>query len=327
MAALDTPIRSSGSRASLVRFAWLSIAAATLIICLKAFAYWLTGSVGLLSDALESLVNLVAACVALVALTIAARPADQKYPYGHEKAEYFSSGVEGAMILFAAVAIGVTAVDRLIHPEPLKGLGLGLTLSLIATLINFGVARILLTAGQRHESIALEADARHLLTDVWTSAGVLIGVGAVGLTGWKWLDPAIALVVAANIVWTGISLIRRSAGGLMDAALPEDEQRRIRDILDAYRAQGVEYHALRTRRAGARRFVEVHILVPGAWTVQRGHDILEDIEAEIRRGFSNVTIFTHLEPIEDPVSWRDIELDRTDGISSETSPRRESNRP
>jgi cation diffusion facilitator family transporter len=316
MAAPDRAIRNTASRASLIRFAWLSIAAATLIICLKGFAYWLTGSVGLLSDALESLVNLAAACVALIALTVSARPADEDHPYGHEKAEYFSSGVEGTMILFVAVAIGVAAIDRLIHPAPLAQVGLGLTVSLIATLINFGVARILLMAGRQHESIALEADAHHLLTDVWTSLGVLIGVGAVALTGWQWLDPAVALAVAANIIWTGTSLVRRSARSLMDAALPDDERQRIRDILDEYRARGIDYHALRTRRAGARRFIEVHILVPGAWTVQHGHDLLEDIEARIRERFANATVFTHLEPIEDPISWRDTELDRPDASSS-----------
>lgn len=297
-------------RSSLIRFAWLSIAAACLIICLKAFAYWITGSVGLLSDALESLVNLVAACVALVALTIAARPADDDHPYGHEKAEYFSSGLEGGMILIAALGIGVAAAYRLLHPQPLEHVGLGLFVSLIATLINFGVARILLAAGRQHDSIAIEADAHHLMTDVWTSIGVLAGVGAVGVTGWLWLDPAVAIAVAANIVWTGITLVRRSALGLMDTALPEEEQALIRGVLDQYRTEGIEYHALRTRRAGPRRFVEVHILVPGAWTVQRGHDLLEVIEAQIRERLAHATVFTHLEPIEDPVSWRDTELDR-----------------
>jgi cation diffusion facilitator family transporter len=177
----------TGNRPSLTRFAWLSIAAATLTISLKACAYWLTGSVGLLSDALESLVNLVAASVALVVLTIAARPADEEHPYGHDKAEYFSSGVEGGMILLAALSIAATALDRLLHPQPLEQVGLGLTVSMIASLINFGIARTLFAAGRRYHSITLEADAQHLMTDVWTSAGVLLGVGAVSLTGWEWL--------------------------------------------------------------------------------------------------------------------------------------------
>ena len=303
-------MRMAASRSRLARYAWLSILAACLIICLKAYAYWITGSVSLLSDALESLVNLVAACVALLALTIAARPADADHPYGHEKAEYFSSGLEGGMILLAALAISVAAAERLLHPQALQQVGLGLVVSLLATVINFGVARVLLTAGRRHDSIALEADARHLMTDVWTSVGVVVGVGAAGVTGLLWLDPVVAILVAVHIVWIGVALVRRSALGLMDSALPDDEQAVLRGLLDGYRADGVDYHALRTRRAGSRRFVDVHILVPGAWTVQKGHDLLERIEAQIRDRLRNTTVFTHLEPIEDPVSWRDTELDR-----------------
>ena len=301
----------TGNRPSLMRFAWLSIAAAILTISLKAGAYWLTGSVGLLSDALESLVNLVAASVALVVLTIVARPADEEHPYGHDKAEYFSSGVEGGLILLAALSIAVTALDRLLHPQPLEQAGLGLTVSTIASLINCGMARTLFAAGRRYQSITLEADAQHLMTDVWTSAGVLLGVGAVSLTGWEWLDPLVALAVAANIVWTGVRLVRRSVLALMDTALPLEEQTVIKNILDQYQHYGIQYHALRTRRAAARRFVSVHILVPGVWTVQRGHDALERIEAQIREQLANATIFTHLEPLEDPVSWQDTELDRT----------------
>lgn len=300
----------AASRSRLAHYAWLSIVAACLIICLKAYAYWITGSVSLLSDALESLVNLVAGCVALFALTVAARPADADHPYGHEKAEYFSSGLEGGMILLAALAIFVAAVERLLHPQALQQVGLGLAVSLIATVINFGVARVLLTAGRRHDSIALEADARHLMTDVWTSVGVVVGVGAAGITGLLWVDPAVAILVTVHIVWTGIALVRRSALGLMDRALPDDEQAVLRELLDGYRADGADYHALRTRRAGSRRFVDVHVLVPGAWTVQQGHDLLERIEAQIRDRLRNATVFTHLEPIEDPASWRDTELDR-----------------
>jgi cation diffusion facilitator family transporter len=302
----------SRAPASLGRFAWLSIAAAVVIIALKGLAYWLTNSVGLLSDALESLVNLAAACVALIALTVAARPADEDHPYGHAKAEYFSSGVEGGMILVAAAAIAILAIERLLHGKPLENVGIALSISVGASLINLAVARVLLRAGQRHDSIALEADARHLMTDVWTTAGVIAGVGAVAVTGWAWLDPVIALLVAANIVRTGLELVRRSALGLMDTALPQSEQDAIRAILDGYREQGIGYHALRTRRAAARRFVEAHVLVPGAWSVQRGHDLVEAIEAEIRARLANVTLVIHVEPIEDPASWKDMELDRDD---------------
>jgi len=305
-------MRGSPRRGSLVGFAWLSIGASLVIICLKAYAYWITGSVGLLSDALESLVNLAAASVALIALTIAARPADDDHPYGHEKAEYFSSGVEGGMILVAAVGIAISAVDRFFHPQPLEHVPVGLAVSLIATLINFAVARVLLAAARRHDSIALEADARHLMTDVWTSVGVVIGVGAADVTGWNALDAAVALAVAFNIVWTGVSLVRRSARGLMDTALPDEEQTAIREVLESHRRDGIEYHALRTRRAASRRFVDVHILVPGAWTVQRGHDLLERIEGDIRARLPNATVFTHIEPIEDPASWRDTALDRSE---------------
>jgi cation diffusion facilitator family transporter len=299
------------SRAGLTRFAWLSIAASIVIIALKGYAWWITGSVGLLSDALESVVNLAAACVALMALTIAARPADADHHYGHDKAEYFASGVEGGLILIAAVGIGIAAVDRLLHPQPLERIGLGLAISVLASLINFGVARVLLAAGRRHDSIVLEADARHLMTDVWTSIGVVVGVGAVGVTGALWLDPVIALVVAANIVWTGFDLVRRSVHGLMDVALPVEEQAAIREVLERFRAEGIEYHALRTRVAASRRFVSVHILVPGAWSVQRGHDLVERIELELSERLHHATIFTHLEPIEDPASWEDDDLHPT----------------
>jgi len=292
-----------------VAFAWLSLATAILVIGLKSVAYWITGSVGLLSDALESVANVVGASAALIALTIAARPADDDHQYGHGKAEYFSSGLEGGMIFVAALVIAGAAVERLLHPQPLERIGIGLAVSAIATVLNLAVARVLLAAGRRHHSIALEADARHLMTDVWTSVGVLVGVGAVMMTGLQWLDPAIALVVAANIVRTGVSLVRRSVSGLMDSAMDADEQRVVHSILERYRAEGVQYHALRTRRAGARRFIDFHVLVPGAWTVQRGHDLLERIEADIRAQLANAVILTHLEPVEDPASWRDAALD------------------
>jgi cation diffusion facilitator family transporter len=298
----------STARASLTRFAWLSIAAATLIICLKAAAYWVTNSVGLLSDALESVINLVAAVVALIVLTVAARPADEDHPYGHDKAEYFSSGVEGGMILLTAVGIAFAAVERMLNPRPVEQLALGVSISVVASLINFAVARVLLKAGREHDSITLEADAHHLMTDVWTSIGVVIGIAAIALTGWQMLDPIVALFIAANITWTGIHLVRRSILGLMDTALPEAELDVIRAALDAHSAAGIHYHALRTRRAGPRRFVSMHLLVPGAWTVQRGHDLVEHVEAEIHKHLPNTTITVHLEPLEDPRSWDDAVL-------------------
>ena len=304
----------STTRASLTRYAWLSIAAATVIICLKAAAYWVTNSVGLLSDALESVINLVAAVVALIVLTVAARPADEDHPYGHDKAEYFSSGVEGGMILLTAIGIAGAAIERMLNPRPVEHLALGVSISVVASLINFGVARVLMTAGREHESITLEADAHHLMTDVWTSIGVVIGIAAIAVTGWGLLDPIVALLVAANITWTGVHLVRRSILGLMDTALPEDELDVIREALEPHRAQGIQYHALRTRRAGPRRFVSLHLLVPGAWTVQQGHDLVERIEAQIREQLPNTTITVHLEPLEDPRSWDDTVLDpvRTD---------------
>jgi cation diffusion facilitator family transporter len=297
-------------RATLTRFAWLSIAAAAITIALKAAAYFITGSVGLLSDALESLVNLVAAIIALVALTIAARPPDDEHAYGHGKAEYFSSVVEGALILLAAVSIAVTAFPRLFTPVPIEQVGIGLGISVAASLINLGVALVLRRAGRTYHSITLEADAEHLMTDVWTSAGVLVAVGLVSLTGWQRLDPIVALVVAANIVWAGVRLMRRSTLGLIDTALPEEHLNAIRAVQERYEASGIKFHALRTRQAAARSFISMHVLVPGAWTVQRGHELLETIEAEIRGAVPNATVDTHLEPLNDPSSWADTQLDR-----------------
>jgi cation diffusion facilitator family transporter len=298
---------------SLTRFAWLSIVAAILAIALKTGAYLLSGSVGLLSDALESVVNLVAALGALVARAVAARAPDEEHAYGHAKAEYFASGLEGTLVLVAAVLIAAAAIPRLRHPEPLGAVGWGLAVSSVASLVNAAVARRLYHAGKRYRSITLEADAKHLLTDVWTSVGVLAGVGLVALTGWLRLDPLIALVVAANIVWTGVGLVRRSMLGLLDTALPAEERATIETILARYRAEsGVQTHALRTREAGARRFMSVHILVPGGWTVQRGHRLLEALEGDLRAALPGTTVFTHLESLDDPASWDDTKLDRMD---------------
>lgn len=298
------------NRAFLTRYAWLSVAAALTTITLKSVAYWLTGSVGLLSDAIESLVNLAAAVLALILLTVAARPPDEEHLYGHGKAEYFASGAEGALILLAAISIVYTAVNRLLHPQLLEQPGLGLAVSVVASLVNLAVARILLRVGRQYDSITLEADARHLLTDVWTSGGVIVGVALVALTGWQPLDPIIAIGVALNIIWSGYGLLRRSVLGLMDTALPAVEQKAVLAVLAKYETEGIAYHALRTRQAGARRFVSLHILVPGAWSVQRGHYLLERIEDDIRHELADVTVFTHLEPQDDPRSFEDMQLDR-----------------
>lgn len=295
---------------NLSRYAWLSVGAALATIGLKGGAYLLTGSVGLLSDALESVVNLVAAVVALRALAVAERPADDEHAYGHTKAEYFSSGFEGALILVAALVITWSAVERLITPAPLERVELGVAIAAAASVLNFFVARVLLRAASEHASIALEADARHLMTDVWTSVGVLAGVGLVGVTGWTVIDPLMALLVAANIARVGVWLVHRSMLGLLDTALPADVQAAILAVLARHEKDGIQFHALRTRRSGARRFMSVHVLVPGEWTVQRGHDLLERIEAEMRSAVPRLTVFTHLEPVEDPVSWHDQGLER-----------------
>ena len=297
-------------RSFLKRYAWLSIGAALATITLKTLAYLLTGSVGLLSDAVESLVNLLGAVVALIMLTIAARPADESHAYGHGKAEYFSSAIEGGLILVAAISIASAAIERLANPQPLEAVGVGLLVAMVASAINFAVSRVLMRAGKQYDSITLEADAKHLMTDVWTSVGVIAGVAAVALTGWERLDPIIALVVAVNIVWTAIGLLRRSVQGLMDSALAEEKRAALVMILDKYKDQGVDYHALRTRQAAARSFVSFHLLVPGAWTVQRGHDLLEQIESEIHQVLPNATLDTHLEPLEDLASLQDAGLDR-----------------
>jgi cation diffusion facilitator family transporter len=298
------------NRKSLTRFAWLSIAAALVTITLKTIAYFITGSVGLLSDAVESVVNLIGGVMALAMLTIAARPADEDHAYGHGKAEYFSSGLEGGLILVAALSIAVAAIMRFLTPRPLEAIGLGLVVSLAASLVNLVVALLLLRAGRKHSSITLEANAHHLLTDVWTSVGVLAGVGVVALTGWQRLDPIVALLVAANIVWTGVGIVRRSIGGLMDTMLPAEDVAAVRKAFQVYEETGVQFHALRTRQAGARKFVSVHVLVPGGWTVQRGHELLERIEDDIRHVVTDAVVFTHLESLDDPASWEDQTLER-----------------
>ena len=298
------------SRAFLTRYAWLSVAAALGTMALKLLAWMLTGSVGLLSDALESLVNLGGAVMALLMLRVAARPPDTGHAYGHSKAEYFSSGFEGLLIFVAGGMIVTAALPRLIHPLPLEQAGIGLGISALAALVNLAVARVLLNAGRTHHSVTLEADGQHLMTDVWTSAGVIAGVGMVALSGWNILDPLIALAVALHILWTGWRLANDAVAGLMDHSWPEAEQKVLEEVLDGFRAPEITFHAVRTRISGAQRFVSFHVLVPGAWTVQRGHDLLEQIERTLAGRLPNVTAFTHIEPIEDPVSYDDQGLDR-----------------
>ena len=298
------------SAPSLKSYAWLSIAAALATIVLKSLAWWLTGSVGLLSDALESVVNLAGAMMALAMISLAEQPADEKHAYGHNKAEYFSGGFEGLLIVIAAVGIAVAAIDRLLHPQPLASLDTGLVISALASLINRVVARILLAAARRHRSLPLEADARHLMTDVWTSVAVIVGILGIGLTGWLWLDPLLALIFAGNIIYTGWTLLQRAVHGLMDMALPPAEHAAVIAILERYRAAGADYHALRTRESGTRRFVDVHLLVPGEWSLRRAHDLAEALEHEIRVALPQAHVLTHLEPLDDPRAHDDLHLDR-----------------
>ncbi len=287
----------------------LSIAAAILTMALKFGAYHLTGSVGLFSDALESGVNLIAALGAFFALSYAAQPPDEEHPFGHNKAEYFSSGLESALIVIAAIGIAIAAGERFLHPQPIDRVDVGLALILVATAINGSVAWVLLRAGRRLRSIALKADAHHLLTDVWTSVGVVVGIFLVKLTGWLVLDPAIALLVAINIVWTGFQLLRETSAGLLDSSIPKAEQNIIIDILMTYDAQGILFHALKTRVAGSRRFISFHLLVPGEWTVQRSHTLCEEIEIAIIQALPGSHTIVHIEPKEDSASWTDRELD------------------
>jgi len=300
---------------SLKKFIYLAIAAAVATITLKLFAYFLTGSVGLFSDALESGVNLIAAIVALFMITLAEKPADEEHAFGHHKAEYFSSAVEGGLIVLAAFSIIWSAIPRLIHPQSLENVGIGLLVSFGASVINLAVGLILIKNGRKNHSITLEADGKHLMTDVYTSVGVIIGIGVVKLTGWLVLDGVVAIGVALNIVWTGYQLMRRSALGLLDSAIHEVERLKITKALDLYKEQNLEYHSLMTRQAGQRKFIALHILLPGQLTIQEGHDMVEKVERNIRDLFdAPVTVFTHLEPIEDPVSMDDIGIDRRDTV-------------
>jgi cation diffusion facilitator family transporter len=300
------------------RVALLSIGAAIVTLVLKFGAYFVTGSVGLLSDAAESTVNLTAALITFAALTIAGRPPDTEHTYGHDKAEYFSSGAEGALILVAAATILYTAVERLLNPVPLENLGIGAAVALVASAINFGVSRVMLGVARRHDSIALEADAHHLMTDVWTTVGVVGGVLLVWLTGWQVLDSLLAMAVAANIIYVGIGLLRRSARGLMDATLPPEEVDVIQNAIVQVAGEATPYHALRTRKSGSRRFIDFHLLLPGRMTVQRAHDLVDRVEAAIQAQLPNTYVTIHMEPREDAASW---DGETVGGLASATGAR------
>ena len=295
----------SNAPINLAKFAWMSIVVSVVVFGMKMAAWWATGSVGLLSDALESTVNIVAAVVALLALRTAMKPADEEHHFGRGKAEYFSASIEGFMILLAALIIVYTAVERIITPRPLEQIGWGLTISTVAAVINGGAALILLRAGKLHRSPVLVADGKHLLTDVWTSVGVIVGVGLVVVTGWNRLDGIVAMAVGLNIIVTGVNLLRSSTAGLMDKALPDEDHLKIVKVLTKYESDEVKFHELQTREAGRQRFVSMHVLVPGAWTIQKGHDLSEELEADIIAELPNTIITTHVEPLEDERSWAD----------------------
>ena len=306
---MKTTDRPAVTRPDLRKYAWLAIGTAVLTVLLKASAWAITGSVGLLSDAAESMVNLVAAIVALVSLTIAARPADDNHHFGHTKAEYFSAALEGIMVFVAAASIIYLGIERLLNPRPLESLGIGLAISMTAAVLNGIVGRILIKVGTRHRSITLRADGKHLMTDVYTSIGVVVGLGLAWVTGLNWLDPVVAILVGVNILFTGYRLITESTAGLMDISLSPEDNARIHAILDAHTEQGrIEFHAVRTRESGARQFMEMHMLVPGDWTVQRGHDAMEDLIDEIVAEFPAMRVTGHLEPISDPRSYEDMTL-------------------
>lgn len=298
-------------KSPLRRFISLSIAAAIVTILLKFYAYSVTGSMGFLSDALESFVNLFAAIFALVMLNISQKPADKEHEFGHSKAEYFSSAAEGALILIAAFTIIWSAVPRLIDPRPIENINTGLLFSLLASLVNLAVGMTLVRNGKKRRSLLLEADGKHLMADVWTSAGVIVAIVIVKFTGWLIVDPIIAILVALHIIYTGYRLISRSASGLMDTSIPGEDLEKITNYLDSLNDQKIEYHSLLTRVAGRRKFIAMHILVPGKWTVKEAHDYADEIEETIVNMFDEpVTVHTHLEPVEDPASMKDIGIDR-----------------
>ncbi|HQG68290.1 MAG TPA: cation diffusion facilitator family transporter [Paludibacteraceae bacterium] len=290
---------------------YLSIAAAVVTILLKFTAYRVTGSIGFFSDALESIVNLLAAVFGLIMLHVSEKPADEGHEFGHSKAEYFSSAIEGSLILLAAFSIIWSAVPRLIHPIALENINIGLLFSVGASLVNLAVGQMLIRNGKKSKSLLVEADGKHLMTDVWTSAGVIAGILLVKFTGILILDPIIAILVALNIVYTGYRLISRSTNGLMDASISETEIDQVKKYLDSLKEKDITYHSLMTRQAGQRKFISFHLLVPGAWTVQQGHENADIIEETIEDMFDEpVTVTSHIEPVEDPASLKDIGIDR-----------------
>lgn len=294
----STPDAKKADTRLLIKFMWLSVATAVATVAIKGIAAYITGSVGLMSDALESTVNLVAALVALWALGLSSKPADYNHDYGHGKAEYMSSMVEGALIFVAAAGIIIGAIDRFVHPQPIEQIGLGLGLSLFASLLNLGTGMVLITQGRKHRSITLEADGKHLMTDVVTSAGVLVAIFAIMLTHLQWLDPAIAIAVGINILFTGYSLIRRSVIGLLDAALPEAEVELIRTAINKeITDKPVRLKELRTRESGRQRFVQATLVVPAEWTVLRGHDLADKIEHVVEDVLPDTHSFIHIEPM------------------------------
>jgi cation diffusion facilitator family transporter len=296
---------------SLKKFMYLSIAAAVVTILLKFTAYRVTGSIGFFSDALESIVNLLAAVFGLIMLHVSEKPADEGHEFGHSKAEYFSSAIEGSLILLAAFSIIWSAVPRLIHPIALENINIGLLFSVGASLVNLAVGQMLIHNGKKSKSLLVEADGKHLMTDVWTSAGVIAGILLVKFTGILILDPIIAILVALNIVYTGYRLISRSTNGLMDASISETEIDQVKKYLDSLKEKDITYHSLMTRQAGQRKFISFHLLVPGAWTVQQGHENADIIEETIEDMFDEpVTVTSHIEPVEDPASLKDIGIDR-----------------
>jgi cation diffusion facilitator family transporter len=286
------------------RYAIYSIVASILTLGLKFGAWGMTGSVGLLSDATESIVNLTAGVLALTAITIAMRPADPTHSYGHGKAEYFSSGIEGILIIIAACAITYAAIGRFLKPQELANLGPGLLLALLSSVINFVTAQVMLRAAKNFDSITLEADARHLLTDVWTSMGLVAGLAVLLIVPqWKILDPLIAIIMAVNIVFTGVSLVKRSIGGLMDDALPPEEIECISEAIRKHQGEGGTFHGLRTRKSGPRRFIDFHLLLPGKTSVQAAHDLCCVIEDEIKAALARAEVTIHVEPVESEASY------------------------
>ncbi len=308
---MSTQTAPAAELPGLTKYAWLSIAAAVVTIALKTGAYLLTGSVGLLSDAAESVVNLVAAIIALIALTVAAKPADANHHYGHGKAEYFSAAIEGLMIFVAAAFIIVSAIQRLIDPQPLESLGIGLLITVLATAVNGAVGLLLIRVGRQHRSATLVADGKHLMTDVWTSAGVIVGVGLVAITGWIPLDALVAIAVAINILVTGARLVWSSSSALLDAAMTPEDVAVVTAVLDRHRSDTVDFHGLQTRESGRTRFVTVHVLVPGAWSVQQAHDLVEVVEADLCAELEHLEVTTHVEPSEDDRSYADHRYDAT----------------